>query len=236
MPSNASSLYAFAPINTETDKLNRTPHDCASYTFLPLVAHISTYSTALPRGIISSPILPAFTVCWRQAMATSSHYPYPIPNSPRISSTSPISSDDGMISKDSYLRPVTRSITRTRNGSHEKHLQRRNERVFITHNNHINIHSRSPLQQDGGFEKSTATNTEPPATFKVARRKTKDGRSDKRNNIDGHLRPENKPRSSWRDISRSQSPLGLIPIHRNWRSFVSFLKVLLNALWYLLTF
>lgn len=37
----------------------------------------------------------------------------------------------------------------------------------------------------------------------------------------GHLSPASaSPGWSWRDISRSPSPLGLIPIHRHWRSFV----------------
>jgi diacylglycerol kinase (CTP) len=37
----------------------------------------------------------------------------------------------------------------------------------------------------------------------------------------GHLSPMSaSPGWSWRDISRSPSPLGLIPIHRHWRSFV----------------
>lgn len=41
--------------------------------------------------------------------------------------------------------------------------------------------------------------------------------------VNGHLSPasaNSKFGWSWRDISRSPSPLGLIPIHRQWRSFV----------------
>lgn len=37
----------------------------------------------------------------------------------------------------------------------------------------------------------------------------------------GHLSPTSgRPGWSWRDFSRSPSPLGLIPIHRHWRSFI----------------
>lgn len=36
----------------------------------------------------------------------------------------------------------------------------------------------------------------------------------------GHLSPSSASSSFWRDFSRSPSPLGLIPIHRHWRSFV----------------
>lgn len=40
-------------------------------------------------------------------------------------------------------------------------------------------------------------------------------------NANGHLSPSSAaPKSYWRDLSRSPSPLGLIPIHREWRSFV----------------
>ena len=36
----------------------------------------------------------------------------------------------------------------------------------------------------------------------------------------GHLRPESAAAKYWRELSRSPSPLGLIPIHQSWRSFV----------------
>lgn len=39
-------------------------------------------------------------------------------------------------------------------------------------------------------------------------------------NANGHLSPAAAAKDYWREISRSPSPLGLIPIHREWRSFV----------------
>ncbi|KAF2458738.1 hypothetical protein BDY21DRAFT_385201 [Lineolata rhizophorae] len=36
----------------------------------------------------------------------------------------------------------------------------------------------------------------------------------------GHLSPASAGKSYWRSISRSPSPLGLIPIHKEWRSFI----------------
>jgi diacylglycerol kinase (CTP) len=39
--------------------------------------------------------------------------------------------------------------------------------------------------------------------------------------VNGHLSPESAVTSYWRAISRSPSPLGLIPIHQKWRVFVS---------------
>jgi diacylglycerol kinase (CTP) len=42
------------------------------------------------------------------------------------------------------------------------------------------------------------------------------------NEVNGHLSPPTSAPAgwSWRDFSRSPSPLGLIPIHRHWRTFV----------------
>lgn len=37
----------------------------------------------------------------------------------------------------------------------------------------------------------------------------------------GHLSPAAANKNYWREMSRSPSPLGLIPIHQKWRSFVS---------------
>jgi diacylglycerol kinase (CTP) len=44
----------------------------------------------------------------------------------------------------------------------------------------------------------------------------------KANEVNGHLSPPTTATGgwSWRDFSRSPSPLGLIPIHRHWRTFV----------------
>lgn len=36
----------------------------------------------------------------------------------------------------------------------------------------------------------------------------------------GHLSPAAANKNYWREMSRSPSPLGLIPIHQKWRSFV----------------
>ena len=39
--------------------------------------------------------------------------------------------------------------------------------------------------------------------------------------VNGHLSPAAANKNYWRELSRSPSPLGLIPIHQKWRSFVS---------------
>jgi len=38
--------------------------------------------------------------------------------------------------------------------------------------------------------------------------------------VNGHLSPSSAAKNYWREMSRSPSPLGLIPIHQEWRSFI----------------
>ena len=38
--------------------------------------------------------------------------------------------------------------------------------------------------------------------------------------VNGHLSPQAANKNYWREMSRSPSPLGLIPIHQKWRSFI----------------
>lgn len=87
---------------------------------------------------------------------------------------------------------------------------------------HARTRSRSPIMtrrlgdQTPSKSKKTAAATETTAPTEI-KEKTK---------TNGHLRPpplNGIPSSttwSWRDFSRSPSPLGLIPIHRHWRTFV----------------
>lgn len=216
-PSPSSSVAT----SVDTDRVTNLLRNCDSNTLLPLVALFSTYQTALPRGIISSQLLPAFAVCWRQAMATSSHYPYPISSSARVSSSSLVSSEDDKLSKDSYLRPVTRSITRAGSRSQGRLPQGRTDKISTNYTGHANSRSRKLSQPNHCNDSISGVDTEAPAASTVVRRKVKDGHPKSSKTANGHLSSENKAKPLWRDISRSQSPLGLIPIHRNWRSFVS---------------
>lgn len=56
------------------------------------------------------------------------------------------------------------------------------------------------------------------AASKLNRRKPDGLRSDGAAN--GHLSPSAANKNYWRELSRSPSPLGLIPIHQEWRNFV----------------
>ena len=226
--SNLPSRSCSAATSIEADKVADLLHSCDSHTLLPLVALFSTYHSALPRGIVSSQLLPAFAVCWQQAMATSSHYPYPISNSARVSSPSLVPLEDGKISKDSYLRPVTRSITHAGSRSQGKYSQAQIEKVSTTRNGRTNSRSRRLSQHNDGNNNISAIDTEASATSTVVRRKVKDGQPKTKRAANGHLSPENEPKSSLRDISRSQSPSGLIPVHRSWRSFVSLPKITIS--------
>lgn len=218
---NYPSPFPSVATSVDTDRATDLLRNCDSNTLLPLVALFSTYHTALPRGIVSSQLLPAFAVCWRQAMATSSHYPYPISNSARVSSSPLVSSEDGKISKDSYLRPVTRSITRAGSRSQGRLPQGQTDKISTTYTGYTNSRSRKLSQQNHCNDRINGVDTEAPAASTVVRRRVKDGQSKSSKTANGYLSSENKAEPLWRDISRSRSPLGLIPIHRNWRSFVS---------------
>lgn len=49
------------------------------------------------------------------------------------------------------------------------------------------------------------------------------------NTPNGHLSPADANKNYWREMSRSPSPLGLIPIHQKWRSFVSICDAVAEA-------
>ena len=85
--------------------------------------------------------------------------------------------------------------------------------------------SRSPVLEGKKRRMSglTAVNTKAggssSSTGKVSRRKPEPIAMNGTTN--GHLSPQSANKNYWRELSRSPSPLGLIPIHREWRIFVS---------------
>ena len=180
---------------------------------LSLVAYFSIISTPRRSGFIANPLLPDFAICWRKALATSYRYPYSLPNKPRLSSPAFLSSEDGLKSRDTYLSPVARSITRATGRSQDKQSLRQTESGYLN--------SISPPN-------SCANNTKHRKDSSVVKDNAKEVKLSQTRNAEdpaniqnGHLTPKNYNRSPSESISRSQSPLGLIPIHQNWRTFVS---------------
>ncbi|KAF4584410.1 phosphatidate cytidylyltransferase family protein [Ophiocordyceps camponoti-floridani] len=121
-----------------------------------------------------------------------------VPRTPRVISPSPAPSDqDGL--EHEYFGPTTRSAVRNRLSTSQT-LTKRNEDDSPPRSR---TRSRSPMKQPDA-----------PLTGQPSARQPV---------TNGHLAPP-QPLTiggwSWRDFSRSPSPLGLIPIHRHWRTFV----------------
>ncbi|CAF9926538.1 MAG: hypothetical protein GOMPHAMPRED_004164 [Gomphillus americanus] len=149
---------------------------------------------------------------------------HPVPATPQVIAPSPTSSEYGDSNGNPYFPPVTRSSTKK-----------------TTSQNPI---ADEKEQQGNGEIRSRARSRSPNPTG-IRRRVTGLPPAKSRQNSvvhkskplvqNGHLKdiPDNglngnllSPDSAyfgssyWRAISRSPSPLGLIPIHRHWRSFV----------------
>ncbi|KAH8730742.1 cytidylyltransferase family-domain-containing protein [Phaeosphaeriaceae sp. PMI808] len=144
---------------------------------------------------------------------------YQIPHTPRVISPTPPPSETGS-AKDGYFGPVTRSSTR-------KHRQQ--DRVqsppAIDEDSsgsdpekRARARSRSPMLEGGvpGRRRrmSGLTSRRQVNGLKKSLELTPNGTSN------AHLSPAQANRNYWREMSRSPSPLGLIPIHQKWRSFI----------------
>ncbi|KAJ0107817.1 hypothetical protein J7T55_000080 [Diaporthe amygdali] len=149
-----------------------------------------------------------------------------IPATPRVISPSPTPSDRES-SQDAYFGPTTRSAARRRRLATPQSVPESpsedNTRDGLRRSR---TRSRSPLGT-GKVNGLTAINTEKTllaTTPEDLPNGNANGKAshDANGNTNGHLSPNSAqtPGWSWRDFSRSPSPLGLIPIHRHWRTFV----------------
>ncbi|KAH0536292.1 hypothetical protein FGG08_006830 [Glutinoglossum americanum] len=157
-------------------------------------------------------------------MASGTRSRSQIPGTPRVISPSPTPSESGDQANGSYFGPTTRSASK-----------RVASPSAIDEGNEVDDWDVS----DSGLERSRTRSRSPVI---AARRRRKSGYSVQKPTVskkggeivvangksNGHLVPPRTISSYWRDISRSPSPLGLIPIHRHWRSFVSLLWLTQN--------
>ncbi|KAK4101921.1 hypothetical protein N658DRAFT_424751 [Parathielavia hyrcaniae] len=155
-----------------------------------------------------------------------------VPATPRVISPSPTPSEQGASGPEGslYNGPTTRSAARRRLGTTpqlaSEELDEDEQRA--------RSRSRSPIDQrtlrkltTRNSSSSTITTTAPTTAngLKPSAAGPSNGHipsSSSSSKPDDHLSPPT-PYSggwSWRDFSRSPSPLGLIPIHRHWRTFV----------------
>lgn len=156
-----------------------------------------------PSGVIPSPCLPPYTMPTTRSSA--------VPATPRVISPSPTPSE--LQDANGYFAPVTRSARKRMNTSptiDENHSENSDESAEL---GRARSRSRSPAK---------ARKTNGIAPLKPITNKSSPADTNGKLSPNIHLSPSAaSPRGwSWRDISRSPSPLGIIPIHRHWRSFV----------------
>lgn len=168
----------------------------------------------------------------------------------RVISPSPTPSerlrDDQASSQDSYIGPTTRSAARKRLSTPQPVEEDMGEDEYESSPDvrRSRTRSRSPIKsrriaplsstnsaKTTKASKTKATTLAPTPEDAVSEKKTNGSATNGAASLpaiktNGHLAPPSTapPSStsywSWRDFSRSPSPLGLIPIHRHWRTFV----------------
>ncbi|KAI5458570.1 hypothetical protein BGZ63DRAFT_431997 [Mariannaea sp. PMI_226] len=167
-------------------------------------------------GTVRCPVLPLFSF----AMSSRSRN---IPATPRVISPSPTPSEHEV----DYSGPVTRSAARRRTPTPQPLEERSDEDESDSPDlRRARTRSRSPIDSRtvSRLTRRTSNAAKVSKTIKtaIAEEKPIANGNGKASGTNGHLAPP-QPTTlgwSWRDFSRSPSPLGLIPIHRHWRTFV----------------
>ncbi|KAM0269448.1 hypothetical protein ACHAQH_009722 [Verticillium albo-atrum] len=159
------------------------------------------------------------------------------PATPRVISPSPTPSEITDPSQDGYAGPTTRSAARKRRATPQPVNENIDEeedsdpslrRARTRSRSPIDMRRVKPLTSASSLSAKTKSPVVP--SEPIVNGDTGGGGSGSSNSkaktkvpqTNGHLAvPSAAPTGwSWRDFSRSPSPLGLIPIHRKWRTFV----------------
>ncbi|OAX81436.1 hypothetical protein ACJ72_04218 [Emergomyces africanus] len=153
---------------------------------------------------------------------------YAVPATPRVTSPSPTPSEHSIVRSIDSGR-VTRSVSAR---------QRLSSPPAISEENKERSETDEESNSDSMAERRARTRSRSPTGLspnKARRRMTgltpvngapviPGSRSDPLPNgyvpTNGHLSPYTNLQNGWRDFSRSPSPLGLIPLHRHYRSFI----------------
>ncbi|WQF82476.1 Putative CTP-dependent diacylglycerol kinase 1 [Colletotrichum destructivum] len=177
-------------------------------------------------GVVACPALPPFPYIMSSVRA--------IPSTPRVISPSPTPSEIDAASQDNYFGPVTRSAAKKRRATPQPLEERAEEDDYEPSTmRRSRTRSRSPIESrritpmtsvksQPKRGKSPVIPSEPITNDVTAVNGELNGGIAKAPTANGHLAPPSAAPAgwSWRDFSRSPSPLGLIPIHRKWRTFV----------------
>ena len=156
-------------------------------------------------------------------------YSYPIPTTPRVISPSPTPSEISD-AKDSYFAPVTRSAARQ-----QRHKSPPPESIAeekdgagsgsdSSLDKRARARSRSPAlaatSQMNGSITAGKRRRMSGLTAKTPVKKSEPLTNRPPPQENGHLSPYDRVKKSWREFSRSPSPLGLIPLHRHYRTLI----------------
>ncbi|KEY64072.1 hypothetical protein S7711_07434 [Stachybotrys chartarum IBT 7711] len=210
-PTQSTSLFSpFAIPTSSTDRISRRDDYLYSLFWPPGLESLQR----IIAGAVRCPVLPPFALTMSSLRRKSS-----VPSTPRVISPSPTASDqDGQ----EYFAPITRSTTRKRLTTPQPVDEHGDEESNYsgTALRRSRTRSRSPIKSQPIPRMTTRRPSEPAKVREPVPSDGANGKSTASNGKpNGHLAP---PPSgwTWRDLSRSPSPLGLIPIHRHWRTFV----------------
>jgi diacylglycerol kinase (CTP) len=218
-----ATAHVDACLSTVTADAHTQPHRCyipslpETPSLLANVALLVASTRSRLSGVIRAPTLPYFPTCWRTAMESSRQYQ--IPSTPRVISPSPTPSEVGS-GKDGYFGPVTCSSTRKKiqQGGVQSPPPIDEDSSSSDPEKRARARSRSPILESGRVgsrrRMSGLTSRRQLNGMKKSLELTPNGTAN------GHLSPAQANKNYWREMSRSPSPLGLIPIHQKWRSFV----------------
>lgn len=168
---------------------------------------------------------PPISTLWQSLMASAASH-RPIPGTPRVISPSRTPSEISLPGRD-YFAPITRSVAK------------KSSRVSSSQPPSIPEHSADSSSDSEGRARNRSRSRD--ASVRLRRlsglreveSRSIDGRPQEavhkkpsqlalaNSDTNGHLSPALAASKYWPEFSRSSSPLGLIPIHREWRSFVS---------------
>ena len=185
------------------------------------VIHISIFPGDVA-GLIRSAPLPPFSVIRDNPAIMAQQYQ--IPSTPGIIAPTPTQCDS-LERGDTYFAPITRAAAAKRATAPDS--TSKEEDYDSDLDKRARTRSRSPRSANrqrgaGGLQNANTKAGIPPVPPIPTKRapKTKSEPAGQNGAPNGHLSPSSASSTFWRDFSRSPSPLGLIPIHRHWRSFV----------------
>lgn len=200
-----------SPHSLSPPKRRRLQPRADRHSFFENIAYFGARASSSLTGLIREGTgpLPSFALCWQQAMASSKQYQ--VPQTPRVISPSPTPSEAS--ARDGYFGPVTRSAARkSRRAPSPPQIDEDSSSSDLE--KRARARSRSPTLEGRRRRMSGLTS--------MKKLNGKKGELTLPNGtVNGHLSPQAANKNYWREMSRSPSPLGLIPIHQKWRSFVS---------------